>query len=384
MGVLALCFPVLELQAIIAACGKASQRIRDLPAAVVVFYVISLSLFPGAGYQSVLRWLISGLQWLGTGSFRVSGKGALSAARKRLGAEPMRLIHEKMALPLANQNIAGCHWKGMHLVAVDGSTLALQDTESNAAAFGRPSNQSGGAAYPLARFVALVETGTHVVFAAELGRYDNSEIKLAEKLICNLKPGMLCLADRLFPGYHLWRMAGATGAHLLWRAKVAMSLAPLEKLPDGSWLARWRPSEDRKGQSAGLVVRVIEYKLKPNAQAATGQDVGETYRLITTILDPEIAGARELAELYPQRWEIEITIKEGKSVLRKGQVTLRSKVPELVKQEFWGMLLAHYLVRKMMAHAALIRGVDPDGLSYQGSVEIIKSTQAGSVLSFPP
>jgi hypothetical protein len=296
----------------------------------------------------------------------------------------MRLIHEKMALPLADQNIAGCYWKGMRLVAVDGSTLALQDTESNAAAFGRPSNQNGGAAYPLARFVALVETGTHAVFAAELGRYDNSEIKLAEKLICKLKPGMLCLADRLFPGYHLWSMAAATGAHLLWRAKVAMSLAPLKKLSDGSWLARWRPSEDRKGQSPGLVVRVIEYKLKPKARAVDGQDAGETYRLITTILDPEAAGARELAELYPQRWEIEITIKEGKSVLRKGQVTLRSKVPELVEQEFWGMLLAHYLVRKMMAHAALIRGVDPDGLSYQGSVEIIKSTQAGSVLSFPP
>lgn len=384
MGVLALCFPVPKIQEIVDACGKASRRIRDLPAVVVVFYVMSLSLFPEAGYRGVLRWLLSGLQWLGAGSFRVSGKGALSAARKRLGAEPMRLLHAGMALPLADRNIAGCHWKGMHLVAVDGSTLALQDTESNATAFGRPSNQNGEAAYPLARFVALVETGTHLIFAAALGRYDESEITLAQTLMPQLKPGMLCLADRLFPGYHLWNLAAASGAHLLWRAKAAMALVPLKRLPDGSWLARWRPSEDRKGQSVGQVVRVIEYRLKPKSQAADGQDAGEIYRLITTILDPEVASAKELAGLYPQRWEIEITIKEGKSVFRKGQVTLRSKVAELVKQEFWGMLLAHYVVRKMMAQAALKEGVDPDGLSYQGSVEIIKSTQAGAVLSFPP
>ena len=105
---------------------------------------------------------------------------------------------------------------------------------------------------------------------------------------------------------------------------------------------------------------------------------------MTTLLDPQIAEARELAGFYPQRWEVELTIKEGKSVLRHGQVTLRSKVAELVRQEFWGLLLAHYLVRKMMAQAALKRGRDPDELSYKGSVEIIKATQAGSVLSFSP
>ena len=384
LGVLALCFPAHKIQAIIGDCGKASERIRDLPAAVVAFYVIALSLFPGAGYQSVLRWLITGLQWLGVGRFRVSGKGALSAARQRLGAEPMRRIHEQMAPPLADPSIAGCYWKGMHLVALDGSTLALQDTVSNATAFGRSSNQNGDGAYPLARFVALVEVGTHLIFAAELGRYCDAEIRLAEPLLAHLKPGMLCLADRLFPGYHLWKQAAASGSHLLWRAKAAMELAKIEDLPDGSWLARWYPSRNRKAEPAGQVVRVIEYKLKGKRSNRENGSDDETYRLITTILDPQTASAKELAEIYPQRWEIEITIKEGKSILRRGQVTLRSKVAELVKQEFWGMLLAHYLVRKMMAQAALKNGIDPDELSYQGSVEIIKSTQAGPVLSFPP
>jgi hypothetical protein len=386
MGVLALCFPVPQVQAIVSGCGKASQRIRDLPAVVVVFYVIALSLFSGAGYQSVLRWLLAGMQWLGAGTFRVSGKGALSAARQRLGVEPMRCIHEQLAVPLADANLAGCFWKKMNVVAIDGSTLALQDTASNAQAFGRSSNQNGDAAYPLARFVALAETGTHMIFAAQLGRYRDSEITLAGKLTTFLKPEMLCLADRLFPGYELWERFAATGAHLLWRAKTNLHLERIQDLPDGSWLANWRPGRKTKSESTGQIVRVIEYKLTPprtstDEQAKAGPEV---YRLITTILDPATANARELAEFYPQRWEIELTIKENKSILRKGQVTLRSKVAELVEQEFWGLLLGHYLVRKMMAQAALKKGVDPDILSYQGSVEIIKATQAGAVLTFSP
>jgi hypothetical protein len=386
MGVLALCFPAARVQAIIEQCGKASQRIRDLPAVVIVYYVMSLSLFPGAGYQSVLRWLLTGLQWLGSGRFRLSGKGALSAARQRLGAEPMRCIHRQLARPLADPNLAGCYWKQLHVVAIDGSTLALQDTASNAAAFGRSSNQNGAASYPLARFVALVETGTHLLIGAELGQYRDSEIKLAERLVSQLKPGMLCLADRLFPSHQLWKQAAASGAHLLWRAKTSLKLERIGELPDGSWLARWHPSPRRRQELAGQIVRVIEYKLISPAPSASqsSPEGGGVYRLLTTLLDPQIAEARELAGFYPQRWEVELTIKEGKSVLRHGQVTLRSKVAELVRQEFWGLLLAHYLVRKMMAQAALKRGRDPDELSYKGSVEIIKATQAGSVLSFSP
>ena len=126
-----------------------------------------------------------------------------------------------------------------------------------------------------------------------------------------------------------------------------------------------------KGQPP-LTVRVIEYQLKAEQCAAT-------YRLITSITDPVQASAQELASYYPQRWEVELTIKEGKNVLREGALTLRSKVPELVRQEFWGMLLAHNLVRKMMAQAARITREDPDLISYKASVEIIRAAQAGSV-----
>mgnify|MGYP000102831431 FL=1 len=381
VGVLALCFPLQKVTAIIAACDKADKRVRDLPAALMVYYVIALNLFPGVAYQSVLRWLLSGLQWLGNHQFRVASKEALSNARQRLGALPMQKLHEQMALPMAEKLLPGSYFKDMLLVAFDGSTLALQDTAANAEEFGRSSNQNGDSAWPLARFVALVECGTHLIFAASLGGYNDSEIHLAKSLIPRLRKGMLCMSDRLFPGYEIWKQFAASGSHLLWRAKNSLPLEKFEVLPDGSYLAKWLPKEERKKGSEPVIVRVIEYRLTDPGLA---EDKGEIYRLITTILDPLVATAAELAALYPQRWEIEITIKEGKTILRKGRITLRSKMPELVKQEFWGMILAHYLVRKMMAQAALDKKRDPDELSYEGSIEIIKSTQTGPVLRFSP
>jgi hypothetical protein len=381
VGVLALCFPLPKVVSIIAACDKVDKRVRDLPAALMVYYVIALSLFPGVAYQSVLRWLLSGLQWLGNNLCGVACGEWLRVAGQRLGALPMQRLHEQMAPPMAEKSLPGSYFKDLLLVAFDGSTLALQDTAANAKEFGRSSNQNGDSAWPLARFVGLVECGTHLIFAANLGGYKDSEISLAKSLAPRIGVGMLCMADRLFPGYELWKQFAATGAHLLWRAKTSVKLEKTEVLADGSHLAKWLPEEERKKGSEAVIVRVIEYRLK---DPGVGDDKAEIYRLITTILDPAAASAAELAALYPQRWEIEISIKEGKTILRKGRITLRSKKPELVRQEFWGMVLAHYLVRKMMAQAALDRKRDPDELSYEGSIEIIKSTQTGPVLSISP
>jgi hypothetical protein len=372
-------FPAATLEHIIQACGKMELRTRDLPAVVVAYYIIAMGLFPAVGYGGVLEWLLAGLRWLDAGRFRVSGKSSLSRARVRLGEEPMRRIFEQMARPLDDRELPGSHWRELHLVAVDGTTFALQDTESNDKAFGRSSNQHGPAAYPICRCVVLCEAGTHMVFAAAHGSYFDGETTLARGVLDHLKPGMLCLADRLFPGYELWKRSAASGAHLLWRAKSSLNLAHVRTLEDGSWIARWLPEEKRRSEARGVLVRVVEYRL---ADPAGG--TGETYRLLTTLMDARTAPALELAALYPERWEVELTIREAKEVLRDNQLTLRSKIPDLVRQEFWGLLLAHYLVRRTMALAALQRGRDPDVLSFTRSVAIIKSTQTGPVLSFPP
>lgn len=380
-GILAHCFPMSAVRDLLAESDHKQKRIRDLPVTVTVYFVIALSLFPGVSYQEVLRWLLAGLRFYGGTPLRACVKSALGKARQRLGAGAMRAIHENLARPLNDMKLAGGHWKDLLLVAIDGSTLALQDTPENAQRFGRPSNQNGDGPWPLARFVALAEVGTHLVFKAAFGGYNDSEVALARGTLMELKPNMLCLADRLFPGFALWKEAAAGGCALLWRAKIGLHLTCVTVLADGSWLAHWHPSkkERQKNGTDGepQLVRVIEYRLRDEAK-------GQTYRLITTLLDPVYAPARELASLYPERWEIELCIKETKTILRKGSITLRSKLPEMVEQEFWGMLLAHYTVRKTMALAALRHDMDPDRISHERCVEIIKMTQAGPALPPPP
>jgi Insertion element 4 transposase N-terminal/Transposase DDE domain len=380
-GILAHCFPMSAVREVLASSDHKQKRIRDLPVTVTVYFVIALSLFPGVAYQEVLRWLLAGLRFFGGTPLRASVKSALGKARQRLGVNAMRSIHEVLARPLNDPKLAGGHWKGLLLVAIDGTTLALQDTPENAQRFGRPSNQGGDGPWPMARIVALAEVGTHLIFKAAFGGYHDSEVALARGVLKELNTHMLCLADRLFPGFALWKEAAASGCALLWRAKVGLDLKCVRVLADGSWLAHWHPSEkERRKSRVGLepiLVRVIEYRLK-------GEAKGQTYRLITTLLDPAFASAGELAALYPERWEIELCVKETKTVLRNGTVTLRSKLPEMVEQEFWGLLLAHYAVRKTMALAALRHDLDPDRISHASSVEIIKMTQAGSALPSPP
>jgi hypothetical protein len=200
-----------------------------------------------------------------------------------------------------------------------------------------------------------------------MGGYDTSEIALAHEVIDKLTKGMLCLADRNFFSFRLWKKALATGADQLWRIKKNQILKVEKRLPDGSYLSRIYPSEkDRRHQSNGMVVRVIEYQLEGV------QDAEPLYRLLTSIRDHELAPAEELAALYHERWEIETALGELKTHLRGARVVLRSKTPELVKQEFYGFLMAHFAIRGLMHEAALDADEDPDRLSFLHAVRVVR------------
>lgn len=385
VGVLSLCFPLQRINSILSEFDFSGRRDRDLPLPVIVYFNIALCLFPNVAYESVRSWLFGGLEWLTTYSYKKCVKSAFTYARQKLGAAPMEKIFCELSRPINNPKTKGSYWKKWQLVALDGSTLALQDTQSNRETFGSPSNQHSDGAWPMLRFVALVEVGTRILFEAEIDGYKSSEITLAEKVISRLKPGMLCLADRLFPSYWLWKKACATGCALVWRAKVGMTLKHHKTLPDGSWLAHWRPNQKDRRQHPKEIqtVRVIEYKLTQKNKSGVVEKE-ETYRLITNILEPSKARAEELANLYPERWEIELSFKEIKNVMRKGMVTLRSKTPDLVKQEFWSMLLAHYALRKMIVQAAVEAEIDPDEISTTGALETIRQMIVGPALHSPP
>jgi hypothetical protein len=199
------------------------------------------------------------------------------------------------------------------------------------------------------------------------GPYDTtSEMDLAWQAIKSLKRGMLCLADRYYFGYELWTAGLKTGAELLWRVKSNLILKPHKFLPDGSYLSHvYASQQDRKNQVNGTVVRVIDYKFKWVRKS-------EHYRLITTILDPEIAPAEELAILYHDRWEIETSLGECKTKLKGAGIVLRSRTPELVKQEFYGFMLTYFIIRTLMHEAALRAKEDPDRLSFKHTVQVIR------------
>jgi hypothetical protein len=368
-GVLASVCPRALIEEVLADTGKASQRERLLPAPAVVYYVMALALWREAPLGEVLRVVCEGLHWLGGGGAGAvqASKSAISQARTRLGPQVMRELAERVLRPLAGVGAPGAWYRGLRIMALDGSCMDVADEAANAEYFGYPGASRGQSAFPQARLLGLVECGTHVVTAAEVAPYGRSEQAMAAQLLpAKLRPDMLVLADRNFYGFKLWRIACASGAKLAWRVKSNLKLPVQRMLPDGSFLSTVFDSADTQ-RRAGQIVRVIEYTLHDSATP-----VQDSYRLVTNILDPGQAPALELAALYHERWEIEGVFDEFKTHLRANSTVLRSKTPDLVQQELWGLLLAHFAIRQLMTQAAWPRGLDPDRLSFTHAVRVIK------------
>lgn len=369
LGVISRAFPAKTIRSVLADTGRASVRQRDLPAQVVVYYVIALALYMRSSYREVLRCLLEGVQWLRdpSGRLRVAGKSGISQARTRLGWEPLRQLHDALVQPVATSATRGAWYRNWRLVSLDGSTFDVADERVNEEAFGRPGASRGASAYPQIRFVSLVENGTHVLFGSQMDGYRTGEITLAKAVLPRLSKGMLCLADRNFFGFALWQQAQATQADLLWRMKKNMRMACEQRLSDGSYLSQVYASErDWRHQTNGIALRVIDYRL----EGIEGAEL--IYRLATTILDPEKAPATELAALYHERWEIETAFDELKTHLRGAQIVLRSKTPDLVRQEFYGLLMAHFAIRALMHEAASKADEDPDRLSFLHAVRVVR------------
>lgn len=380
LGVLTKTFPLAAIRAMLGSTGKASLRQRDLPAHVVVYYVIALALYMQSSYREVLRCLVEGIQWLlgPAAVVKVVGKSGISQARTRLGWKPMQQLHDDIVKPIAVKSTKGAWYRGWRLVSLDGSTLDIADEKENEKTFARPSASRGSSAFPQLRFVSLVENGTHVLFATRMGSIKTGEITLAKEVLSSLEKGMLCLADRNFFGFELWNQARGSRADLLWRVKKNLRLACEKRLPDGSYLSRvYRSPKDQRHGRSGVSVRVVEYRLE-------GIEGAEPiYRLLTTIVEPEAAPGAELAALYHERWEIETALDELKTHLRGSRIVLRSKTPDLVKQEFYGLMMAHFAIRGLMHEAALRADEDPDRLSFLHAVRVVRRKIA-RFASLPP
>jgi len=383
LGVLTWMYPPGLVDRVVAACGRTEQRTRLLPARLTVYFVLALALFSPAPYLEVLRQLTEGLRGMDLwGSWRLPVKSSLFRARDRLGSQPLRMLFAATAGPVGPAGMAGVFWRGLRLMAVDGTCWEVADTAANEAAFGRPGTTrgQGRAAFPQVRMVALAECGTHALCDAEIDGCRVGETVLAGRLARSVGPGMLVLADREFLGAPLWRAFTATGAHLLWRVPANRILDVEEVLADGSWLSRMYAAGDRPHRRRPVRVRALAYHLddpgRPGRQ--------EGYRLVTDLLDPTAYPARELAALYTQRWEEETTLAEIKSYQRGAGVVLSSKTPEGVRQQVWAHLLVHQALRALMCRTARTTGVDCDRLSFTDTLRTARRSVTTTPGAFSP
>jgi hypothetical protein len=358
---------------VIVAADRQEKRVRLLPARVVVYYVLALCLFFGESYEEVMRKLSHGLRAVGSWrkEWTLPTVGAISKARMRLGEEPLRLLFERVCVPMAKRSTPGAWLRRFRIMAVDGVILNLADTADNEEGFGRCGGKNP-APFPQARVAALVECGTHAVVAAEIGPWKEQERAQVEQLLAAFEPGMLVLADAGLYSYELWKVASETGAALVWRVQSELNLPVLAVLSDGSYLSevgdpkqkRHNREYERKRRASGMAVdylrlRVVEYEIPDR----DGRD--QIIRVITTILDPIEASAGELAAIYHERWEEESVFGEIETRQRGGSaVLLRSKHAETVRQEIWALLLTHYAIRHLMTEAAEQADVDTDRISF--------------------
>jgi hypothetical protein len=346
-----------------------------------VYYVMALSLYPEAAYEEVFAAVAQGLAWAaGAAEPPRVAKSSISGLRSKIGAAPLRELVQRCCVPMADQRVhPQAFYNGLRLVALDGSTFELPDETDNVEQFGRPGCRQGTSGYPQARCAVLAECLTHAILGANLGPYRSGEWELCQPLLGRLAPDMLCLADRGFNGFEHWQQARATGAQLLWRCAITRQLPVEQPLADGSYLSTIRPSGVGRAEAdaQAITVRVIEYELPALA------DAEPRYRLLTTLLDAHAAPAMELARLYHRRWEVEGLYDELKTHLRQSRRVLRSKTAELVRQEFYGWVLAHYAVRWLLHQGASRHRIAHAELSFTGHVHLLRRAQPRSG-AFPP
>ena len=373
IGVLTRTFPVELVDRVIDQYWVREQRTRALPARLVFYFTLVLCLFPQESYRSAMKILMS-VFGRGTRGYRVPTTGSIGDARRRLGSGPMETAARAVMVPRARPDTRGAWYQGWLLTAVDGSTFTVPDTEDNEREFGRPGSGrgEGRTAYPQIQAACSVELGTHAVFDARMDRYAAAETMLTEEMFGSLRPGMLVLADRHIYSFDRWSKAVTTGADLLWRVTSNLILRPVEHLTDGSYIAEVIPP--KKSGRTSFRLRALEYRLPGS---------NEWYRLVTTILDPVRAPAKDLAVLYHERWDVEGFLKQIKSVQLNHEKIFRSKSPDGVRQEFWAHLAVHYATMCVQVDAADQAKLDPDRISHKNTVRIIRS-RVWRPESFPP
>ena len=378
---------------VVVSAGRKEIRRNKLPARVMVYFVMAMTLFYGDAYEEVMRKLAGGLDYMGTWrrEWDVPSPGGLCHARQRLGAGVMREIFRRVAVPCAMRSTKGAWLAGRRLMAVDGFGVEAPDSEENAEYFGY-AGKKGRSAFPFVRMAALAECGTHAIVAAAIGKDGEGEETLTRRVLSGgaVQPGMLVMADAGLYSYDNFRLVLDAGANALFRVGANVGLPLLEWFPDGSYLSFIAdPDEKRKNSYRlrrglmkitdlpGTYVRAVDYEVTDRG------DGGEIITLVTDITGPEEIPAAEPAAAYHERWEAELVFDELKTHQRGAGAILRSRKPELAEQELWGLLLTHYGIRHLMCEAADQAELDPDRMSFIRALRVVRRQVSGQAAFSP-
>lgn len=361
-----------HIEAILVRLGVSEKRVRKLNMVLVVLLCIAMNLFTEEAIDDVMQHLTAGQRFLTLADEEAmhAGASAICQRRAQLGVAPMVALYQEVCQPLAVAETREAFLLGLRVMAIDGTVEDVADTPANSRYFGRQSGSRGDSAFPQMRCVYLCECGTHAICDAGAWPYTIGERNGGLRMLRSVGPGMLVMWDC---GFHSYDMADRCfrqqKAHFLGRVPAHVIFQPVRRLSDGSYLAYIRPSEYKRRQAGErLLVRVIEYTIDDPGRPHHG----EHHRLVTSLLDPALYPAHPLAVAYHGRWEIEITIDETDTHQRRPLRPFRSRTPLGVLQEFYGLLIAHYLIRSIMHEAALKADVAPIRLSFTKSVRIIR------------
>jgi hypothetical protein len=393
IGTLTRLVPRELVDEVVLSLGREEQRKSKLPARVVVYSVMAMALFYGDGYEEVMRKLANGLQYMGTWrrEWEVPTAGGLCRARQRLGAEVMRELYERVSVPCAMRSTKGAWLAGRRLMAIDGFGMEAPDSEKNAVHFGY-AGKKGRSAFPFVRMAALAECGTHAIVAAEIAKDGEGEETLARRILSSGAVGaeMIVMADSGLYSYTNFKMVIDAGADALFRVGANLDLPVLEWLPDGSYLSYIADSAEKARNNyrlrhglvkltdlPGIHVRAVDYEITDRG------DGEEIITLVTNITDPAEIPAVELAAAYHERWEVELVFDELKVHQRGQGMILRSRKPEMVEQEIWGLLLTHYGIRSLMREAADQADLDPDRMSFIRALRVTRRQVTGQAAFSP-
>ena len=362
----------------LAATGTATIRRRKISAPLVVWLVIGMALFRDRSIQEVVSHL--GLVLPGKKRQRVEDRetvapSAIPQGRYRVGAAPLKHLYHRTATAWAFPAADRFRWRSLSLFGVDGTTFRIPDTADNRETFGLPGSGRGQSGYPQVRLVALMALRSHFVAGVAFGPCrgkKTGECTLAQELWPQLPEKSLTIIDRGFLDYGLFyrlshdEQGQVTNRHWLVRTKKNQRWKTLRTFGKGDELAELKIGHHARKKDPGLpktmVVRAIRYQVKGYRPQT----------LFTSLVDAEKYPALEVAELYHERWEIELGYDEIKTHMLERQEALRSKKPEGVRQEIWGIMLAYNLLRQQMLEVAEEAGVEPIRVSFRHALQLIR------------